>query len=504
MISFAITGEKINRYLSSESVNSVSSCGDGSNYSNKNKKKTKIKLSGNNTSWIRSSFNRAFKKKSPKSIGRDVSSDIEHSVVDGETRIRSVPSSPLLSSKAIRSLSEEPEELRDLRKQLREKEMQLTDMRLESLTSAHQLENLKEIVNQMRMEMMNLKQDNDRLQRLANHKSLASSQSSMTSAFGSHGSSTLPSTITSTMPAPNEDSNSFESVEMDTSPLQSSTTSGDFINASHKIITLGSGSHLLATLNITTKTNWDQLDVLVKKCFKEHLIRVDSSLSLGITVDSLACYCVGAEKIQRNFFSMNQSNCQQSSLPELLPFGYLINENHINLQFKSPIDSLAFDTLTPKSVLNEFVTMLANNRRLIFTGPSGVGKTFLAHRIAEYLSIKQSLNPLITTSLSPNSSQEISLDNFDGDNRCPTGSIATFNIDHKNSKQLRAYLTNIIEQCQIEIKSMTNRLPTVIILDNLHCCLDSLEEILTDLHRINSSKRFASNLILLNSDSNLI
>jgi hypothetical protein len=39
----------------------------------------------------------------------------------------------------------------DLKKQLREKEMVLTDIRLEALTSAHQLESLKETVNKMRV-----------------------------------------------------------------------------------------------------------------------------------------------------------------------------------------------------------------------------------------------------------------------------------------------------------------------------------------------------------------
>lgn len=67
----------------------------------------------------------------------------------------------------------------DLKKQLREKEMVLTDIRLEALTSAHQLESLKETVNKMRNEMLSLKQDNDRLQRLVTSKSLTSSQSSL-------------------------------------------------------------------------------------------------------------------------------------------------------------------------------------------------------------------------------------------------------------------------------------------------------------------------------------
>lgn len=45
------------------------------------------------------------------------------------------------------------------------------------------------------------------------------------------------------------------------------------------------------------------------------------------------------------------------------------------------------------------------------------------------------------------------------------GSIATFNVDHKSSKELRQYLANIAEQCEGPCEA---ELPAVIILDNLH------------------------------------
>jgi len=44
------------------------------------------------------------------------------------------------------------------------------------------------------------------------------------------------------------------------------------------------------------------------------------------------------------------------------------------------------------------------------------------------------------------------------------GSIATFNVDHKSSKELRQYLANIAEQCE----HSASELPTIIVLDNLH------------------------------------
>lgn len=55
----------------------------------------------------------------------------------------------------------------------------LTDIRLEALSSASQLENLKETVMRMRQEMMSLKQNNERLQRMVTVRSLAGSEASL-------------------------------------------------------------------------------------------------------------------------------------------------------------------------------------------------------------------------------------------------------------------------------------------------------------------------------------
>lgn len=67
----------------------------------------------------------------------------------------------------------------DLKKQLREKDMVLTDIRLEALTQASQMETLKETVKAMRQEMMALKQNNDRLQKMVITRSLGGSETSI-------------------------------------------------------------------------------------------------------------------------------------------------------------------------------------------------------------------------------------------------------------------------------------------------------------------------------------
>ena len=171
-------------------MSSVSSGADASiSYMKSTKKSKTAKILNNSSSgWLRSSFSKAFKKNKPF-IKRDTLSDADvvgnGSGNEGDSS--SVPNSPLMSSRPFHSDSNannnlnESETVQGLKRELREKEMVLTDLRLESLTSAHQLETLKETVNQLRSEMMNMRQENDRLNRLLSSKSVVSSQSSITS-----------------------------------------------------------------------------------------------------------------------------------------------------------------------------------------------------------------------------------------------------------------------------------------------------------------------------------
>lgn len=116
-------------------------------------------------SWLRNSFSKAFSRsKRPQGGSRQgTGSDSEESSgpVRGNGSTWSAPSSPMLASHhphhhtdmaddVDRSIAI-PETVQDLKKQLREKEMVLTDIRLEALSSAHQLEALKETVSRMRV-----------------------------------------------------------------------------------------------------------------------------------------------------------------------------------------------------------------------------------------------------------------------------------------------------------------------------------------------------------------
>jgi len=49
------------------------------------------------------------------------------------------------------------------------------------------------------------------------------------------------------------------------------------------------------------------------------------------------------------------------------------------------VDMLAFEILIPKSVIQRYISLLLEHRRIILSGPSGTGKTYLTQKLAKYI-----------------------------------------------------------------------------------------------------------------------
>ncbi|XP_041873632.1 neuron navigator 3 isoform X7 [Corvus kubaryi] len=438
---------RIRRQHSSESVSSInsatshSSIGSGNDADSKKKKKK---------NWLRSSFKQAFgKKKSTKPPSSH--SDIE------ELTDSSLPSSPKLphssgecgatsmkpsqSASAICECTEaEAEIILQLKSELREKELKLTDIRLEALSSAHHLDQIREAMNRMQNEIEILKAENDRLKAETGNTGKPARPSSESS------SSTSSSSSRQSLGLSLNNLNITESVTSDI--LLDDVTDGALHKDGHSVkilVTINKGysrakdqkphAYLIGSIGVSGKTKWDVLDGVIRRLFKEYIFRVDPTTSLGLSSDCIASYCIG-----------DVIRAHSLEAPELLPCGYLVGDNNVitvNLKGveENSLDSFVFDTLIPKPITQRYFNLLMEHRRIILSGPSGTGKTYLANRLAEYIITKSG-------------------------RKKTEDAIATFNIDHKSSKDLRQYLANLAEQCSADNNGAD--LPVVIILDNLH------------------------------------
>ncbi|XP_049991482.1 neuron navigator 3 isoform X3 [Alexandromys fortis] len=445
---------RIRRQHSSESVSSINSATSHSSIGSGNdadsKKKKKKNWVNSRGSELRSSFKQAFgKKKSTKPPSSH--SDIE------ELTDSSLPASPKLphnagdcgstsmkpsqSASAICECTEaEAEIILQLKSELREKELKLTDIRLEALSSAHHLDQIREAMNRMQNEIEILKAENDRLKaetgntaKPARPPSESSSTASSSSSRQSLGLSLNNLNIT-------------ESITSDILLEDTGDATGHKDGRSVKIIvsiSKGYGrakdqksqAYLIGSIGVSGKTKWDVLDGVIRRLFKEYVFRIDTSSSLGLSSDCIASYCIGDLIRSHNL-----------EVPELLPCGYLVGDNNIitvNLKGveENSLDSFVFDTLIPKPITQRYFNLLMEHHRIILSGPSGTGKTYLANKLAEYVIAKSG-------------------------RKKTEDAIATFSVDHKSSKELQQYLANLAEQCSADNNGL--ELPVVIILDNLH------------------------------------
>ncbi|XP_031799127.1 neuron navigator 2 isoform X10 [Sarcophilus harrisii] len=453
------TDLRIRRQHSSDSVSSINSATSHSSVGSNIESDSKKKKRKNWVNELRSSFKQAFgKKKSPKSASSH--SDIEEMTDSSLPSSPKLPhngstgSTPLLRNSHSNSLisectDSEAETVMQLRNELRDKEMKLTDIRLEALSSAHQLDQLREAMNRMQSEIEKLKAENDRL-KSENHGGSCSRAPSQVSISSSPRQSLGLSQHSLNL----TESTSLDMLLDDTGECSARKEGGRHVKI---VVSLqdemkwkeDSRPHLflIGCIGVSGKTKWDVLDGVVRRLFKEYIIHVDPASQLGLNSDSVVGYSIGEIK---------RTNSPET--PELLPCGYLVGENNtISVSIKglseNSLDCLVFESLIPKPILQRYVTLLMEHRRIILSGPSGTGKTYLANRLSEYMVLREG-------------------------RKLVDGVISTFNVDHKSSKELRQYLSNLADQCNSENSPVD--MPLVIILDNLHH-VSSLGEIFNGL-----------------------
>ncbi|XP_061617805.1 neuron navigator 3 isoform X2 [Phyllopteryx taeniolatus] len=477
---------RIRRQHSSESMSSINSAAShssmgsmGKDAEDKNKKKKKNWVADSIPAQLRSSFKHAFSKKKTKSQStHDEMEEMSDSLpsspklqhVNRQGSVATLRSSPSAADKCLCDTSPvwtakkklnghvvykhrsrlcecteaEAEIILQLKNELREKELKLTDIRLEALSSAHHLDQIREAMNRMQNEIETLKAENDRLK--SSGSATPTAAPAKTARPPSETSSTSSSSSRQSLGLSLNNLNITDTIMSDI--LLDDSYEGNLRKEGRSVrivVSISSGpsttkgtqmhEYLIGSIGVSGKTKWDVLDGVIRRLFKEYVFRVDPVTSLGLSSDSIVCYRMG-EVVRAH----------SSEVPELLPCGYLVGEsNVVKVNLKgvkdSSIDSLVFDTLIPKPIIQRYLNLLMEHRRIILSGPSGTGKSFLAAKLAEFI-ISQT-------------GQEVTEHN-----------VASFNVDQNSSKDLRQYLSNLAERCNSE--GTDAKLPTVVILDNLH------------------------------------
>ncbi|XP_053854411.1 neuron navigator 1 isoform X4 [Vidua macroura] len=445
---------RIKRQNSSDSISSLnsitshSSIGSSKDADAKKKKKK---------SWLRSSFNKAFSiKKGPKSASSY--SDIEEIA----TPDSSAPSSPKLqhgstetASPSIKSSTSssvgidtaelfqahsegEPEkkEVSELRSELWEKEMKLTDIRLEALNSAHQLEQLRETMHNMQLEVDLLKAENDRLK-------VAPGPSAVLGAVPSHITSTAASSSPrrslgltlghAFSPSPGD---------ADVSPMDAVSAGTQKDELTLRIVVRMPPQHIikgdlkqqeffLGWTKVSGKVDWKMLDEAVCQVFKDYITKMDPASTLGLSTESIYGYSISHIKRVLDTEPPELPLCRRGLTSVVVTLKGLKEKC---------VDSLVFETLIPKPMMQHYISLLLKHRRLILSGPSGTGKTYLTNRLAEYLVER--------------SGRDVT-----------EGIVSTFNMHQQSCKDLQLYLSNLANQ--IDRETGTADVPLVILLDDL-------------------------------------
>jgi len=324
-----------------------------------------------------------------------------------------------------------------LHEQLHEKELRLTDVQLEALSSAHQLQQLQDTITRMRSEMQSLRVDNDRLNRLVKTGQLKPPDNYNKSA----------ATETTDGRTPLNQVTSHQKLSSDLDDLSFTVKSLDVFANDHtkfnscqpvtlsiRLMSMADSTEILiGRLRLDTKLSWDMLSDMATEQFKQYLTHLDPTKSLGLNADSICNFSIGDLVFGKGMV-----------IPDLLPCGYLVGDNTnititLNGAEQNSVDSLAFDTLVPKTVLQRYVSLLVEHRRIILCGSSGTGKTYMARRFAEYLIVR--------------SGWALEAD-----------SVATFSVDSKSGRELRPYLSSVSDKCEQNAADV----PKVIIIDGLH------------------------------------
>ncbi|KAG7262416.1 hypothetical protein CRUP_032193, partial [Coryphaenoides rupestris] len=174
----------------------------------------------------------------------------------------------------------------------------------------------------------------------------------------------------------------------------------------------------VGTVRVNGRMDWSMLDSAVSQAFKVYIAKVDPASSLGLSTDSIYSYNMGHIK---RLLGGEAPESQPSRCMSKGPTSITVALKGLK---EKCVDSLVFETLIPKTMMQHYISLLLKHRRLILSGPSGTGKSYLTTRLAEYL------------------------------------------VERSARDDLQLYLSNLANQ--IDRETSTSEIPLVIILDDIN------------------------------------
>lgn len=460
---------RIRRQNSCESIsslNSLTSISSVGSLKDQDAKKKKKK------SWLRSSFNKAFSIKKGSKTYSDIeeiatpdssapnSPKMSHeSGEGGENQTSSLKTTSSASTSVIMETTEEEDNeetaVSELRSELWEKERELTDIRLEALNSAHHLEQLREAMNNMQSTVENLKAENDHLKTESQlllpgsgPTSSTSQPSGLASLLGPSLRQPMSMSLTKSFSL---SLNDCKDPEMSSGDMLSASSQREEVCAQVLVCTgdqkedsKQQQEYYLGSVLLSERTDWTCLDSLVAKIFQDYLNQVDPTASLGLNCNSVHMY-------QLNLGGVRVVGGDK---PQASPYQCLGNgPTQIFVTLKGLrekcVDSLVFETLIPKPMMLHYISLLMKHRRVVLSGPSGTGKTYLAQRLAHYLL---------------QHSQTDSSEAVHEPCLLRHSAAVSFNMHRQSHKELQLYLSDLAN----EIDNESGReLPLVVIIDDI-------------------------------------
>ncbi|KAK6056241.1 hypothetical protein COOONC_06253 [Cooperia oncophora] len=310
-------------------------------------------------SWIRSSLTKAFSKKKNKNGGM---SDTE--------------SSPHHALNTISGSSSRLEEVEvdELKKKLEDRDVALTDIRLDALDKAREVDILRETVNRLKARGINswacpgtcaavVQELRPRPPSLCLVTKIPVYEAPPSSSSGSYSS---------------KRSSGCNSVKV-TVNVDLRGVISNAICPDNEII--------IGFLAIPGKdVAWEELDQQIFSLFEAYIARIDPDHHLGLhCTESVIGYQMGELVREKG-----------ATPPEQIPGDVLAPTTTVRMFLRGAaqhaVDSLVLECLFPRTMLEQLLKFLLSHRRLVLSGATGIGKSNLARQLATYLSVRIGLD----------------------------------------------------------------------------------------------------------------